>query len=241
MTLQEYQTALHALYRGDGNTPTDGSTKWDHRENLLAAAINLWESQNILWNELWGNLADAADGDKTAASSDLEYDMPTNFKFLGSYVRTTNAAGKHQYYTVIKPEDAELYKNKSVKSVFVTGNKSAGHVLNFVAQPTAGDTINYPYYKAATAPTVTTDVIEMSDPYFCVYFALAKLHEQGGAGDMASLAYSMADQKLSQMKTRNMMLPHDQKNAAHDRDYRRGVSGFGGSGNWGVSRYGDQL
>jgi len=48
VTLQEFQTQLHALYRGDGVTPESGSTKWTHRANLLKAAINVWDTQEVL-------------------------------------------------------------------------------------------------------------------------------------------------------------------------------------------------
>lgn len=236
MTLTEFQTNLHALYRGDGNTPTDGDTKWNHRESLLAAAINIWDNQNVQWNELWTTLTASATGDKTISASDLIYDMPTDFRFLGSYVRTTTSAGKHTFYQVIKPQDAENYKNTSEKAVFVTGNKSTGFDLTFLTQPTTGDTINYPYYKEPTNPTAAANVIEMSDPYFAVYFALAKLHEQDGAGDRARAAYSIADQKLKVMKIQNMSLPNDQSNRPND--FR---GGFGTSGGWGTTRYGDQL
>lgn len=236
MTLSEYQTALQALYRGDGDTPSDGDTKWNHREYLLAASINLWDNQNILWNELWTELADASTGDKTVNASDLEYTMPTNFRSLGAWVRTTSSAGNNTFYQIIQPETAEQYKNTSTNACFVTGNKSAGYTLTFLKQPAVGETINYPYYKEPTNPTSTTDVIEMSDPYFAVYFALGKLHEQDGAGDRAKSAYSIAEQKLKVMKTKNMLLPHYQPNGPV-----KTLGGFGTAGSWGISRYGDQL
>lgn len=241
MTLDTYQTQLHALYRGDGNTPSDGSTSWNHRENLLAAAINIWDNQGHLWNELWTTLADASDGDKTTVAGTTTYDMPTDFRFLGSYVRTTDTDGNHTFYEIVQPQGGEIYKNTSVKKCYVTGNKSAGFKLNFLQEPSAGETINYPYYKEPTNPTTSTDVIEMSDPFFAVYFTLAKLHEQEGAGDRARAAYSIADEKLKQMKIRNMMLPHDQTNRAQDDDFRKGRGGFGVSGFWGTTRYGDSL
>lgn len=233
MTLGEYQTLLHALYRGDGNTPTSGDTKWTHRMYLLHAAINMWDSQNVLWNELWVTLEDAATGDKTVNSSDLEYDMPTDFRFLGSFVRTTTSAGQHSFYQVVQPQDAELYKGTSQNKVIVTGNKKTGFDLSFLTQPTAGNTINYPYYKEPFTPTSTAEVIEMSDPYFGVYFALGKLHEQDGAGDRARAAFAMADQKLKVMKTQNMMLPNSQPNGPAGTG-----GGFGVSSGWGVTRYG---
>lgn len=236
MTLTEFQTSVHSIYRGDGNTPEDGDTKWTQRMYLLHAAINLWDSQNILWNELWTTLTAASDGDKTVNASDLEYNMPTDFKFLGSFVRTTNSGGQHTFYEIIKPQDSEIYKNTTANSCFVTGNRKTGFDLTFLAQPATGDTINYPYYKTPFTPTTTSHVIEMSDPYFAVYFVVGKLHEQDGAGDRARMAYSMADEKMRAMKVQNMMLPDRQSNKPPSL-----FNGFGTSGNWGVSRYGNQL
>lgn len=237
MTLDQFHTQVHALYRGDGNTPASGETKYTQRTALLLAAINIWDNQEgVLWDELWSTLTGAGDGDKTVNASDLDYDMPTDFRFLGSYVRTTNSEGKHTYYKVIKPQEAELYKNTSDDACFVSGNKNSGFVLTFLKQPNAGDTINYPYYKEAFEPSSSSHVIEMSDPYFAVHFVVGKLHEQEGAGDRARISYSIADQKLKNMKLRNMMLPHDQSNAPRSTDLN---SGFGSTGGWGRSRYGD--
>lgn len=159
--------------------------------------------------------------------------MPTDFRFLGSYVRTTTSAGQHAFYQIIQPQDAELYKGTSQSMAHVTGNKKTGFDLTFLTQPTAGDTINYPYYKDPFTPTSTSDVIEMADPYFAVYFALGKLHEQDGAGDRARAAFAIADQKLTVMKTQNMMLPNSQPNKPQGSG-----GGFGRSTGWGATRYG---
>lgn len=241
MTLTEYQTYLHSLYQGDGSTPSDGTDEWNHRENILAAAVGLWDDEPVLWNELWTTLTDAADGDKTVVAATLDYDMPTDFRFLGSFVRTTDSSGNHTYWEVLKPETSELYKNTSAKGVYVTGNKSAGFDLHFMQQPNAGDTINYPYYKEPSSPTLAAGVIEMSDPWFAVYYALSKLHEHDGDGDRALMAFQVATAKLGKMKTRNMMLPSMQPNSAPDRDWGLGYGGFGTIGSSGLSRYGDSL
>lgn len=239
MTLTEYQGFLHSLYQGDGSTPSDGSDEWNHRENLLAAAIGIWDAETTFWNELWTTLSDSAaalSGDKTVLTNSATYDMPTNFRFLGSWVRVTDSSGDHTYYQVLKPQDAEKYKNTSVKGVYITGNKSAGHDITFLEIPTAGNTINYPYYKEPTVPSSASDIIEMGDPWFGVYYALGKLHEHDGDGDRAQAAFSQAEQKLKNMKVRNMLLPHDQPNSPGDL-----TDGFGVTGAWGVSRYGEPL
>lgn len=241
MTLQEFQDRLHELFIGSGSTPSDGSDEWNHREILLEAGINIWDGELPEWNELWTTLADASSGDKTVNASDQEYDMPSDFRRLGAWVRVTNAGDDNTYYSIISPQQAEKYKNTTAKACYITGNKSAGYVLNFLEQPTAGDTINYPYYKEPTAPTSTTDVIEMNDSWFTIYYSLGRLHEREGNGDQAQSAYAIADRKLSMMKRVNMSNAYGQENKVPDRDFMRGIGGFGSNGAWGVSRYGDQL
>ena len=104
MTLQEFQDRTHVLYQGDDSTPESTSTDWAVRLNLLKAAISAWDNEKgILWNELWTQLSDAADGDKTVVASTVDYDCPSDFRFLGAYVRTTDSNGDHTYWTVVKP------------------------------------------------------------------------------------------------------------------------------------------
>lgn len=235
MTIDQAQTAIHSLYAGDTNTPTSSDSEYTVRLELIKAAINAWESETgILWNEMFTTLADAADGTKTVAASTLAYDAPTDFKFLAGYVETISASDSTQRtkWRVIKPEEASVHQGGSIIGLdagyaYVTGNDSDGYKINFSSQPTAGGTIDYPYYKNATTPTTGSDVIEMSDPYFCVYFVLSKLHEQDGEGDRATFAMSQAESKLSSMKTSNAMAPHYQLNQAQDSTILRTNNGLG--------------
>jgi len=228
MTLANYQDFLHSLYQGDDDTPTSSETDWDVRLNLLYAAIDAWDNeQGVLWRELWTNLTAASDGTKTTVASTVDYDMPTNFRFLGGFVRTTDSSDAHTYWDVLSPQKSELFKNEDVTAAYVTGNKSTGFDIHFLKTPIAGHTINYPYYKEPSKPSETTDVIEMADPWFAVYFALSKLHEYDGEGDRASSALAMAQGKLANMKVRNEMPPSYQDNYVPDRDTELGRGGFG--------------
>jgi hypothetical protein len=228
MTLAEFQINLHRKYQGDNSTPTAGTEDYIVRTSLLEEAINVWAGEDgILWNELWTTLADAADGDKTVVASTLDYDCPTDFTFLGSWVRTTNADGGHTYYQVVAPHIAQAYLNQPVKMCYVTGNTSAGFVLHFIQQPTEGETINYPYYKTPSIPSGSTDVIEMSDPWFCIYYALSTLQQNDGEGDKASLNLSLAQGRLSTMRVKILMLPWNQPDQIHDYDFFTTNTGFG--------------
>jgi len=209
MTLQEFQTNLHSIYQGDTNTPTSTSGEWTYRNTLLHEAIAMWEGEKgIFWKELWTMLSDASDGDKTVTTT-LTYDMPSDFKFLGSYV---DVGGSD--YQIIQPYEKDGYTTESV--CYVTGNKSAGYKLNFLSQPEVGLTIDYPYYKEASQPSLTTDVIEMSEPYFCINWALYRMRSNDGEGQLASAEYAQAVGKMKSMKTRNMLLPDNQPNVPSD-------------------------
>jgi len=209
MTVGEFQSAVQSLYRGAGSTPVSGDASWMHRLGILKSAINIWDNQSEFWNELWVETTDTADGGTT-------YDLPSDFRALGSFVKVSD-----KFFSVKRPQEIDLY-TETDDVVFVTGNKSSGFVLNFLYAPTSGDTIEYSYYKEPDTPTTDADILEMSDPYFAVFFCLGKLHEQEGAGDRARASFSIADEKLAQMILRNNLLPSLQDN--------RPASGFWGMG-----------
>lgn len=228
MTLTEFQTELHYSYQGDTDVPTSDDAEWTHRLGLLKMAIREWASEKgITWAELWTTLAAAADGDKTVVAATLDYDCPTNFDFAGGFVRT-GSSGNWAYWRVIKPEKADTYLNDAVLACYFTGNASDGYTLHFLSQPTAGDTIDYPYYKQPTIPAGAGDVIEMSDPLFAIYHVLSKMHEVDGAGSRAIKALRQAGAKMDGMRTRNLMPAFLQDNMVPDRQQdAEGAGGFG--------------
>jgi hypothetical protein len=210
MTLQEFQTNLHSIYQGDTNTPSSTSGEWTYRGNLLNEAISIWENEKgMFWDELWTTLADASDGDTTIVAATLSYDMPSDYRYLGSYVKVGDS-----FYQIIRPSDKDGYTTESV--CYVTGNKSSGYKLNFVYQPEVGETIDYPYYKEASEPSNTTDVIEMDDPYFCINWALYRMRSNDGEGQLSSAEYAQAVGRLKAMRTKNMLLPSNQPNSPND-------------------------
>lgn len=233
MNLTSAQSILHQLYAGDTNTPASSDDEWTVRLVYLNAAINAWETEyGMLWNELYADLASAATGDKTVNASDTVYTAPTNLKFIGGYVETYTDVNQKTKWQVIKPERAAVSDGATIVGVddgyvWLTGNTSSGQSINFSSQPTVGHTIDYPYYKTATALSTGSDVIEMSDPYFAIYFALSKLHEQDGEGDRATFAMSQAESKMTAMKTLNAMAPPYQLNGVENSTILRTNVGFG--------------
>lgn len=229
MTLAQFQTKLHQLYQADTDTPSLGDEDYTLRTTYLEIAIEEWETEmGMIWNELWTTLEDAADGDKTVVADTLQYDPPTDFKGeLGAWVKTEDADGNITKYKVVKPQKNEVTVETPGSTVYVTGNESDGFKINFSKQPTAGETIDYPYYKKATIPSAVGDIIEMSDPRFAIHHALAVLRENDGEGDRSILELTKAQARMDGMITKNSMTPYYQGDEIEDIDYVNGISGFG--------------
>ena len=230
MTLQEFQDELHSEYQGDTDTPADASDEWNHRTRLLKGVIRDWNAEEgITWSELWKQLSDnsGGDGDKTVLAAILNYACPTDFDFPGGFVKTTGSDGKSAYWDVVTQERAEILQNEGVQACYFTGNQSAGYVLHFITQPTAGDTINYPYYKTPIIPSDAADIIEMSDPRFSIQMCLSKMHEIDGEGDRSTKAFRLAQSTMVKMRRRNVLPVYLQENKVSDREAEIGEAGFG--------------
>lgn len=207
MTENEILDTVYSLYETD-------TTNWDtDDEEYLAgrefcnAAIKRWEFyDNTKWNELYTTLTAAADGTKTIATSDWDYDMPTDFRRLTSFVRTKDSSDAVTFWTPIPSHQRAEFAKGEAKVVWVTGSEKAGFVLNFNPNIDLttynGDTIEYEYYKQATTFSATTSTTEMADPYFIVYFVLARFLKNDGEDNIEEL--QEADARLETMRVANM-------------------------------------
>lgn len=230
MTLQEFQDELHSEYQGDNDTPADASSEWIQRTRLLKGAIREWASEEgITWSELWKQLSDngVGDGDKTVVADTLAYDCPADFDFPGGFVKTTDSSGKHAYWDVVSQERAEILQNEGVQACYFIGNQSQGYQVIFLSQPTAGDTINYPYYKTPDVPSAAADIIEMSDPLFAIHWCLFKMHKIDGDGDESIAEFRLAQSAMRKMRRRNVLPVYLQENKVSDREAEVGEAGFG--------------
>jgi len=228
MNLTAIQQAIHTLYEGDTDVPSSSEEDYSVRTRLINAAINRWEKEDgVLWNELWVKLSDAADGDTTTADGTLSYDCPSDFHMPGGYVRLVDANGSSTYYMVYPPHKAQLFDNEDKKVCWFDGNPSSGYDLNFLDDPDGSYTISYEYYKLADSLSSGTDIPEMGDPYFIVYFVLSRLYEIDGQMANATKAFQESESRLAQMKARNMQMGWYQDSRIEDWDLEQGVSGFG--------------
>lgn len=232
MTESDLQDAIHTLYENDPDTPASTEDDYLIRRRLMNAMVNRWENNmGTLWNELWTNTSVVSTGAVlTIATGDSTYVAPTAFLFPGGFVKVLNAdGGVADTYPVIKPEQAQSM-SASDKYCYFRGDTSAGYTL--VMNPAPGSelnglTLNYDYYKRATAFTGTSVVTEMSDPYYVVHGVVAELHKADNNLALYDSSLAEAEDRLKQMVMRNAMFTHYQDFGMEDQQYVNNGATFG--------------
>ena len=219
MTVDEILTRIHTLLEKDTDYPESGDEDYTVRLDLVKDAVGVWEKDDdngTKWKELFTTLADAADGDKVTVADEDTYDCPSDFAFPVGYLRL-GSGDTAVYYQRIEPYQAQEYDQANIDAFYVTGNKSDGFKIHLVnSTPNEDDlAINYDYYKTATVPTTGSDVLEMDDYQFAVYWALAELVKDEDPG-LSSQYASIATQKLDAMRLRNMTPDYYQDNTISD-------------------------
>lgn len=222
----EIQQIVHRLYEGSTDYPTSTESDYLLRRGYMNDAIRAWAfERSIKWRELYTNLSDASDGDKTTTSGDSILDAPTDFIEISSFLKIGDL-----YYTYM-PNDKvlnALKQDSSKRFFYITGNGSGGYKINVnPAITSTGDTITYSYYKLPTLITATTDKPEMSKPYFCVYYTLARLHEQDLRNDLVTFYEDKAQKLLDEMVISNEIMPPMHKDNLNDLGYLVNGDGFG--------------
>lgn len=211
--LTDAVSLLNSLYESDSSQPTSSEEDYLVWTALFNIAVNLWENEEgVLWKQLFVKLPDAPDGDKTTVVANHSYSCPALFQFSASgYVWLGNNANKTAYQ-VISQERAQLLENDGSRWCYFLMDGSPTLEFNPNLVMTAGQTINYNYYKFATKLTTGASTFEMSDPMFAVYYALSELKKD--EGDTSSL--QIASQKMEAMKTKNIMPTNFEYNSFND-------------------------
>jgi hypothetical protein len=204
--MTEEQIIQSAYYISEkGSDPwASGDDEYTTARNLANIAIGRWESyDNTVWKDLFTTLDDAASSvTKTITASTYDYACATNMVRPASYVRTVDSGGTSTYWQVIEPQELGHYANSSQNVCWFTGSVKDGYTLHFNSNVTltTGDTIKYEFYKSATKFSTTTDVTEVSDPYFIAYFIAAHMAEEGVDPDFNN----MAESRLEDMRVKNL-------------------------------------
>lgn len=232
VTESDLQDIIHTLYENDNATPASTDDDYLIRRNLMNVMVNRWENNmGTLWNELWTNTSVTSTGATlTIATADSTYAAPTAFMFPGGYVKVLNADGTiAKTYMVIKPEEVQKYSQSEAFAYF-RGDNSGGYTLVLNPAPTSelnGLTLNYDYYKRATAFTATTSKSEMSDPFYIVHGVVAELHKADNNLALYDSSLAEAEDRLKQMVMRNTMYGHYQDMGIEDNQYINMGSTFG--------------
>ncbi len=215
-TLGNAISHLNTLFNSSSTAPSAGEEDYLVWTDLLNIGVNIWENEEgTLWRELFIQLSAAADGTKTTNGT-TSYTLPTLFKFPNSAYVWIGSGSNKMPYKVIKIQDKQLYENNGERWCYFTPT-----TLEFNPNLTldTGSTISYNFYKKAAAVSSGSDVFEMSDPMFAVYYALSELKKE--EGDTSAL--SLATQKLDAMKTLNEQTAELQENSVLDQR----TDGFG--------------
>ena len=218
-TITELLNRIHILLEKDVDFPISGDEEYLVRFELIKDAVQVWEKDDgngTKWKELFTSLSSASDGDKTTTANDSTYDCPANLVEIIGYVKI-GTGNNTIYYKKIEPYQVKEYQDNRIDCYYVTGNKKDGFDLHLVNTIPSEDglTIDYDYYKTSTLPTAGTDVLEMDDDQFAVYWALAELVKDEDPS-LSSQYASIATQKLDAMRLRNQGIDLYQDNIIRD-------------------------
>lgn len=233
MTLNEAVQIVYRRWQQSTDYPDSTAEDYLIIKGALNDAINKWggtaQEDSVKWKELFTNLADASDGDKTTTASTSQYDAPSDFVEISSFVKMTDSDSQSLYYPYKKQDDVlrALKENTSEQFFYITGNSGSGYKININPAPiSTGNTIAYSYYKLPTELSATTDTFEMSRPYFAVYDALASILEEERP-DLAQTYMSRAASLMDKMLIDNEIPPFNHPYQLRDLDYTLEGSAFG--------------
>ena len=231
-TVTQLQQIIHRLYDGSTSYPSSGDEDWTLRLGFMNDAIDAWafENNNIKWRELYVNLSDASDGDKTTTDGTSQYSCPSDFISISSFLKITDSSGNKVWYPYIDNDEVmnTLRNDTQKKFFYITGNSSSGYKININPTPDeTGSTISYSYYKKPTHLSDDSDKPEMSRPYFIVYYTLARLYELDQRENMVIFYETKAKSILDEMIIANEVPPFLNEFSLEDWDYKVNGEAFG--------------
>jgi len=173
-TVDQLLQQVHREYEGDTDYLDFDDEETQLRVEYIKDSIREWVNRFPEYREVFTDLASASDGDTATASSVTIYDCPTDFSRPSNVVKIGSS-----YLSYIPPDKIglELQANPNKAWFTITGTPGA-YKLRINPAPSAIETIEYDYWKTATIPTTTTDVVEISRPMFCVYYTLWKIYKE---------------------------------------------------------------
>lgn len=167
--------AYYTQYRNEAIIPASTDDEFTIFLRLANEAINRWANyDNTYWRELFTTLSLADEG-ITVVEGTTDYDAPDDFREAGGFVSVKDSSNNTvRTYAIKEPNEVQFLSDNSQYAYF-SGDPSNGYTLHLNPVPDSaidGLTMDFVYYKAPTTFTSTTDVSEMSQPYFIVHRAL---------------------------------------------------------------------
>jgi hypothetical protein len=198
---------VYSNYEGDVTNWTTTSDEYLAGRRYCNQGIAMWENyDNTKWRELYSKHENSAsDIVKTITAGTYTYTCASDFREPVSYIRTVRQ-NVSTYYGVIPVEEVPVYDDETSLWVYFTGSPKDGYTLNFNPELTlaTGDTLQYEFYKYATAFTATTSKAEMRNPFFLVHYVLWRMYKNDGEDGKAREEFQIAQQMLEQMRVDNM-------------------------------------
>lgn len=219
LSLDDLQARIHTLVENDNDTPTSGDDEFAIRLNLINQSIGKWETEDVLWDELWTihTHGSTVDSNTTYSLSTL-----TSMRFPGGSLQLV-LNGNTTLIPLISPEESPLHTSDRV--AWLTGNNKDGWTLNLSWTPVSGDgtygaTIKLPYYKYAYRFTASDGSVEveMSDPNYIIYDSAAAKSLMESRNNQFSIYNTEALIRLDKMKQMNEASVHNQDNQVEDTD-----------------------
>ena len=224
LTYAQLKDAIQLAALNDPNGVIAGSQEDKTYSSMInQIGIGSWEDErDILWNELWVDMPNAATLALTTTAIDLEDD----FRFIGEgYVRLTYPNGSISVLKVKKLEEIALNPYHRFREFYVSGNPTDGFQLLLGWTPTAQDvgaTVSYRYYRFATQLSQPTDVPDMSNPMYIVYKVAATVAANNYNTNLYQINEDRAADALTNMRVANMAPSNYQDNYVKDMDYLTG-------------------
>jgi hypothetical protein len=210
MLPNEALNIIHELYEQDKDYPDSSSEDYAARLAALNASIDAWEGETkkgTLWRELFTPYA----GVTTTGN---QADAPADFLAAGGYIWIGN-----DRYEFVRPEKSRMIRNDepTKKIYWVTGYKG-NYKFNFSPSIGSGVAFETDYYRTSTkfANGLEGTHLEMSDPYFGIYFVLSRLYYDDENEDEGKRHWEIAAGKLAAMGLANDTTPFYQSNLLDD-------------------------
>lgn len=225
-TVNDALQEMHVLLVKDVDYPDSSEEDYQVRLALLKNAVRVWASEEgVLWRELVQSWEDATGGDKTVSTGDLTINCPTLFDGFHTAYLYLSLNGTSIRYDVVDSSNAPLYiDNPGERACWVVGGPNGGYKIRFsqaIPEDLNGATVVADILVTPTVPTQGSDILQMRDPQFAIYWGLAELikdEDPGLAGEYSQIAIN----KLAAMKLKNDLPAYWQQTGGAD-----GLPGFG--------------